>query len=468
MLSKLKKIISSFIFKNQDSNEQAKYEFLKWLYLAGAFSFIIGTYSIIRPLKTSVFLGLVGKEYQPITKIISIAILFPCLILYTKLVDKLRRYQVVYFFFILYSIGCVIAALLLMHPTIGLSNTMTSPNRIFGWIFYLFIELYSSLIVSTFWAFASSICSPTYAQENYGKIVAVSRVAGIATPLLSWLVMRKLPYSCTVSIPMLLIASAVFLLLACLCIAKIMKEIPGYMLHGYEAVYKSEKTTNHQKTGLFEGLKLILTQPYVFGIFTLVYIYEALSAITDYQMQVLMSVEKQNAVDEMSCFMFIYTATFQALGLIFAYFGTSALLEKIGVRYCILIMPLATILFMAILFTSPNLTTIFIIMVLLRAAHYGFNVPVREILYIPTTKDVKFKSKAWIESFGRSLSKTSGATFNFISQLQNPFLQIRFNSVIAIGISVFWAGISIFIGKKYEKTIKDNAIIGTMPDDKMA
>lgn len=465
MISKLKKVINSFTFKLKDCNENAKYEFLKWMYLAGAFSFIIGTYSIIRPLKTSVFLGLVGKEYQPITKIISIVILFPCLILYTKLVDKLRRYQVVYFFFILYSIGCIIAALLLMHPTIGLSNTLTSPNRIFGWIFYLFIELYSSLIVSTFWAFASSICSPTYAQENYGKIVAVSRIAGIITPLISWFVMRKLPYACSISIPMLLIACAILLLLACLCIAKIMKKIPGYMLHGYEAVYKTEKKAPHQKTGLFEGLKLILTQPYVFGIFAIVYIYEALSAITDYQMQVLMSIEKQNSVDAMSCFMFIYTATFQALGLFFAYFGTSALLEKIGVRYCILIMPLATILFMGILFTNPNLTTIFIIMVLLRAAHYGFNVPVREILYIPTTKDIKFKSKAWIESFGKSLSKTSGATYNFISQLQNPFLQIKVNSLIAIGISIFWTGISVLIGKKYEKTVKNNKVIGSTPND---
>ncbi|MBD3272978.1 hypothetical protein GF385_01345 [Candidatus Dependentiae bacterium] len=446
-------------------NSHDKYDFKKLFLLGSTFFFIIGTYSVIRPLKTSVFLGLVGKEYQPITKLITIIILFPVLFLYSKLVDKVRRYQVVYYFLGFYLVTIIATAFILMHPVIGLHNTDTSPYRIFGWIFYVLIDLYSPLAVGTFWAFANSISTTEYAKKNYGKIVAFSRIAGIITPMLSWFVIEKISVPYEKSIPILLITVSVLLFFACLCIAKIVKDIPGYLLHGYEAVYqkekeKSKKEEKKKKIGVFDGLRLLIKQPYVLGIFSLVYIYEAISIILDYQMQVQMSISTNNSVGGMSSFMFLYTASFQVLGFIFSVFGTSALLKKIGVRFCLFVMPIATIFMMFGLISWPSLTTIFIIMVLLRALHYGFNAPVREILYIPTTKDIKFKSKAWIESFGRTISKTSGSAFNFAYRGTAYLLLTRINSILIIGLSGIWALITFFIGKRYAKTIKENKVIG--------
>ena len=75
-----------------------KFEIIKTIALAATFFCIIGSYSILRPLKTSVFFSLVGREYQPITKYVTILSLIPILLLYAKLVDKLKRYQLVYIF----------------------------------------------------------------------------------------------------------------------------------------------------------------------------------------------------------------------------------------------------------------------------------------------------------------------------------------------------------------------------------
>ncbi len=453
ILNKIKEILHDL--KNN-------HELKKLLLLGGTFFFIIGTYSVIRPLKTSVFLGLVGKEYQPLTKLITIIALIPVLFLYSKIVDRLRRYQVVYYFLIFYAVIITMIALMLMHPVIGLQNTDTSPFRIFGWIFYLLIDLFPVLTVSTFWAFANSISTPEYAKKSYGKIVAFSRVGGIITPLVSWFVIEKITVPHVKSIPILMIASAILLIFACLCVIRIRKVVPGYLLHGYEAVYKTEKEKTKEKkgVGILEGLKLMLTQPYVMGIFALVYIYEAISVILDYQMQVQMSVATNNSVSGMSSYMFLYTASFQVLGLVFSLFGTSALLKKIGVRFCLFIMPIGTILMMLGLISWPGLSTIFVIMVLLRALHYGFNAPVREILYIPTTKDIKFKSKAWIESFGRTLSKTSGSAFNFAYRGTAYLLLTRINAGLIIGLSVVWGIVTFFIGRRYSNTIKDNKVIG--------
>lgn len=448
------------LFKNL-KKDSINYDFKKMALLASAFLFIIGTYSIIRPLKTSIFLGLVGKEYQPLTKIITIIILFPVLFLYAKLVDKLKRHQVLYTCLIFYVVTIAITAGVLMHPVVGLQNTATSPYRVFGWIFYILIDLYSTIAVSTFWAFANSISTPDYAKTNYGKVVAFSRIGGIVTSIGSWFVMEKLNIPCVSSIPALLLISATLLIFATLCIVKIKRDIPGYLLHGYEAVYKAEKQKGKEKNvSILDGLSLMIMQPYVFGIFALNFIYEAISMILDYQMQVQMSIATNNSIGGMSAFMFLYTAAFQVLGLIFAFFGTSAMLKKFGVNFSLFVMPIATIMMMICLLFFPNLTTIFIIMVIIRALHYGFNGPVREILYIPTSKDIKFKSKAWIDSFGRTLSKVSGSAFNYAYRNAAYIALTRLNASIIIALSGVWTIATFLVGKKYTSTIEKNETIG--------
>ena len=455
---------------NNTYNEKAEannFELLKTIALSATFFCIIGSYSILRPLKTSVFFSLVGKEYQPITKYVTILSLIPILLLYAKIVDSLKRYQVVYVFLILYSFLALLFAYLLTNPSIGLQNTSTSPNRILGWIFYLFIDLFAPLVVSTFWAFVNSINSPQNARKSYGIIVAVSRVAGIITPSLSWLLLNTTKINPIQIIPLLVVTTSFLLTSATFLIRKITKKVPIEYLESYEEKHTHTKKKN-KKSGILDGLILMIKQPYVLGIFALTYSFEIVSVIIDYQMQVLMSIANNNSIGGMSSYMFLYTATFQALAFVFAVFGTSNLLKKIGTQKCLLIMPISVIALMGSLLFLPNLTTIFIIMVVLRSLHYGFNAPVRETLYIPTTKDVKFKSKTWIDAFGKRLSKASGSTFNLWAQSPNYISTLKLDSLFSIGIATTWTVISIMVGKKYTETIENHEIIGEEKNIKLA
>ena len=95
-------------------------------------------------------------------------------------------------------------------------------------------------------------------------------------------------------------------------------------------------------------------------------------------------------------------------------------------------------------------------MILLRALNYGFNVPVREILYIPTVKDIKFKSRAWINTFGRTFSKASGSALNIMAQTQG----LNTALVILLGVGGVWTIASSAVGEKYTKTVKSGGVIG--------
>ncbi len=452
-----------FLFRVQNYLQIDRYDLIKLAFGTIIFFFIIGSYSILRSLKTSVFLGMVGREWEPISKILTIAITIPAMMLHAKITDSFKRHQVVYCFLGFYAIATIIFAILFAHPIYGISNTQISPYRITGWAFELCMDLFQALIVGTFWSFLNSINTPAMASKTYSYIVAGSRIGGMLAAFLSYFFLEKTTSPGTVTIPLLTGCTSIFLILAMLCIYFITHKVPAEHLHGYEAAYKVDQTQEKTKvhTSVFEGLKLMLSQPYVMGIFGLVFSFEVINIIFDYQMHVLMSVETGNEITAMSSFMLLYTGSFQLLSFVFALFGTSTLIRFFGIRFCLLIMPIATIFLAVLPLLCPKLLMIFIVMVILRALNYGFNHPLREMLFIPTTKDIRFKSKAWIESFGRTVSKTTGSTFNYITTyLKIPYFCLATGSFLSVILSIVWAFMAFAVGQTYNKTIESNLVIG--------
>lgn len=443
-----------------------QHDFTKLVYLSLAFFFIIGSYSILHPLKTSVFLGFVGKDYQPVAKILSIILMVPAMLGYSKLIDTLKRYQVVYFFLALYAIVGVIFAALFMHPACGISNSATSAYRITGWAFEIFMDLYQAFILGSLWSFINSMSTTDFANKTYGIIYAISRIGGMLASAFGLFILSKNFMSECYSIPLLTFIASLLLVGAALSVYKIMQKIPADHLAGYsDAHFKNTHHKKPSKPGILEGLRLVLAEPYVFGIFFLVACFEITFIIFEYQMQVLISIETNNNVHAMSRFMLFYTIAFQALSFLFAVFGTTTLLKKIGVFKCLLVMPLVTCILALMTFFNQSFMMLFIAMIALRGLQYGFNKPVQEILYVPTVKDIQFKSKAWIDSFGRTFSKSSGSMVNLLSIIKGTSFLLGFQAIITLAISGIWLGISILVGKKYQQTIKSNGVIGCHQED---
>src|ERR1700722_16851563 len=121
-----------------------KEELKKFLLLGGTFIFLIGVYWTLRPMKDSIFMSMVGKDNIPWAKLVSLCVLFPLVIIYSKLVDKFPRHRMLYVMAFLYAVATILFAFLLMHPTLGLPNKAVESSRIVGWAWYVFVESYGS------------------------------------------------------------------------------------------------------------------------------------------------------------------------------------------------------------------------------------------------------------------------------------------------------------------------------------
>ncbi|MGB8366964.1 MAG: Npt1/Npt2 family nucleotide transporter, partial [Candidatus Babeliales bacterium] len=89
---------------------------------------------------------------------------------------------------------------------------------------------------------------------------------------------------------------------------------------------------------------------------------------------------------------------------------------------------------------------------------YAVNNPVKEMMYIPTSKDVKFKSKGFIDIFGGRMSKLGGAQINntFKTNMHNLMV---YGTIFSFGLTIVWILAALYVGNKNERLLSEGEIV---------
>lgn len=474
----------SELYGRDETGSRVNYHRRKVMFLMFTFFFLIAGYTLIKELKDAIFVAIVGRDYLPKAKFLTPFLLVPLIFFYSFLVDRIRRFQLLYVYAIIFSVLSLGIAYFLGHPTIGLANTDTSPYRFFGWLVYFLYESASPFLVGVFWAFANSISTPAEAKKDYALLVAFSKVGGALAALFAWLMLSCRSLCGTDCLPdifliqLMLVVVAILLLGVPVCVYLLVRRIPGYMLHGYEAVYQAEKEKSkkgEEKTGMFSGLFTLIKYPYVLGIFGMVFFFEVLNVVLNFQ-RIVVAQLSSSGIAEFCGNLYKPLFFMHSIGFFIALFGTRTLVQRLGERRCLLLIPgsagVLVLLFMAHTwlgnpFMSVN-AALMILFVLLRSINYAFSYPIREALYIPTVKEMKFKSKSWIDAYGSKIAKSFGSFFNLCTkQIAAPgtfgFLMVY--SLFFGGMIGLWYIVAYLLGNRYERAVAQNEVIGLNAND---
>lgn len=460
MRSKIREILGKLI-------DNSPYEQLKVLFLGISFFFVIGAYTLAKELSGSIFISVVGKEYVFWAKFLTMIVLIPAIFLYAKIVDRVRRYQLLVAYSLLFGLGGLVFTYLIGHPGVGISNTNTSPYRLFGWAFYFFVEGFSPFVVNVFWAFANSIMSPDGAKKNYGIIVSASKIGGMVTAGLAWLLLTfnnkgYLHISDVALHQFFLLVASIFLLCIPIIIGFLMKKVPGKYLHGYEAVYQVEKQkekTGKSETGVFAGLVLLFKYPYVLGIFGMIYFYELVAAVLSVLRLGAAEAGALNIGDK-TAYLFLTMFLTHVMGFFISLLGTRTLLRLLGERICLLLIPLISGIFLLYMIVNPTQFAFGLAFIGLKAINLAFSWPVRESLYIPTIKEIKFKSKSWIDAFGSKFAKLNGNGVILLVSMAGAEVMIPLYCIFFGGVITLWFGTAFLLGKRFDWAVTHNEVIG--------
>jgi AAA family ATP:ADP antiporter len=153
-------------------------------------------------------------------------------------------------------------------------------------------------------------------------------------------------------------------------------------------------------------------------------------------------------------FFFNFGMYVQIIACSFALIGNSFFQRYLGVRFCLIMYPALLGCCITGYMFYPSFKAIFVVMLIVKALGYTLNRPASEMLYIPTSRNIKYKSKAWIEMFGTRFSKASGSVVN---QCVGPIVLVTGSlSLVAI---VLWIALASVLGNTFSRAVHNEKLI---------
>jgi AAA family ATP:ADP antiporter len=303
---------------------------------------VITTFWILKPIKKALFIdfynvgghtfdlfgwGLSGPQAEMIAKIGNMAVVFFAAIVFTWLSRTLRRQQLTYVF----AAFCFVA--LLMYRAL-----LPNPSEATVWSFYIFGDLYNSLMVVTFFAFLNDSVSPLDARRLYGPII----LGGVTGGAFSSFFVRTQIENFEPA-DWALICAGIMVVIAAIAGAA------GRWVDRWGAPTAIETPIGGEEkkraSVALEGAQLVLRSRYLLAIVGLVGIYEVVSQLLDYQFTATVVHYVTGATGQH--FATVYAIT-NIVALLVQLFLTANVMSRFGVKTALLVMPIL------ILFDQPE------------------------------------------------------------------------------------------------------------------
>lgn len=412
------------------------------LLMFGYFFLVITTFWILKPLKKAAFLEYYkhdhfellgstfdGPQAELFAKVGNMVVAFVAVVFFTRLARTMRRQQLT-FVFAGFCSAC----------TVGFVAATAVGGEAFAWLFYLYGDLFNTLMVATFFAFLNDSFAPAAAKRTYGVIV----LGGVAGGAFGSLIVKQLISDLSMN----------QWLLVCLGLTVAIAVIAG--LAGREVAKNPPPDPEAQPepapagNAALEGARLALRSRYLLAIVVMVGLYEIVSTILDFQFTAtVVALSPKGGIGEQFSLVYLITNVF---ALVVQLFFTSLIMTRLGVRTALLIMPLAIVGMSAGFFILPILWVGSFLNTVDNGLNYSVNQSAREALYTPTSRDEKYKAKAFIDMFVQRFAKALAVGVALLmSSLFTGFSGVRYLSIIVVVLVVAWIAAARYAGRRFEE-----------------
>jgi ATP:ADP antiporter, AAA family len=408
------------------------------------FFIVISEFWILKPIKKDALVvyyntnplgSLDGPEVEQIAKIGNMGVAFLAVVVFTILSRKYHRHQLT----VIFS-GFTIAMLSLFAFTID------SGGDLIVWAFYLFGDLFNTLMVATFFVFLNDSVKPNDAKRLYGPIVLGGVAGGAAGSTFLRALIKDLSNP-----EWMWVCVGLTVLLAVIAIAA------GKIVDRQDVELPAAKAVDHKpaSNAAVEGAKLVLKSRYLLAIVAMVGLYEIVSTILDFQFTATLYglLDDAEAKSQLGT---VYAIT-NWTGLAIQLLATTFIMQRFGLKIALLVMPFAILtnsvgfLILPIVWTGSLLNTTD------NGLNYSLNQSAREALWTPTSRDEKYKAKAFIDMLVVRFAKALAVGLNLlISALFVGIEGVRWLSIAVVLLIAIWMLAARYAGKQFEDMTKED------------
>jgi AAA family ATP:ADP antiporter len=417
------------------------------LLMSAYFLVIMMIFWILKPLKKSLFIGRYDEagfdflssqfsaaQAELLAKGLNILAALMAVAVFTWLARRFHRQNLTFIFTGLFLAGFAIYAL-----------TLGAPEASVIWSFYLFGDLFSVLMVATFFTFLNDSVSPSAAKRMYGPVVLGGVVGGA---LGSVSLYNRIDSMQPQSWLWVCVGLGLLVLAIAYAAGRIVDAHPEFALddHASEETRESRQTPPHNP--LVESARLVFKSKYLVCIASIVFLYEIVSTCMDFQFTSTLS----HYLDGPALgnqFSLVYAIT-NIAAVCVQLFLTSMIMTRTGVGLALLVTPILALTGSTAFMLFPMLWVGSLLNTLDNGFNYSINQSAREALYVPLGKNEKYKGKAFIDMFIKQFAKGIAILVTLVITWQfEEFLDLRWLSLFSICVIAVWIVAAKSAGKRF-------------------
>jgi AAA family ATP:ADP antiporter len=430
---------------------------------------LLATYYCIRPVREALILSTTGgpelKSYLAAGQAILLLILVPG---YGALADRLPRRRLlntVTAFFVVCLVGFY---------------GLTRANLPIAVIFFLWVGIFNLMIVAQFWSFANDLYTKEQGERLFA-IVAVGASLGavLGAKIAGWLIpVLGLPQLLLVAASLLVLAVVISNLVDARERARHETHLPAHLTtaelpaatgeYQIQIIEDQEKLTLSvpdlapmSRRGTF---RLVFGNRYLLLIALLVLILNWVNTTGEYILGSTVSAAAKAAVAAgtsggltesefigrfYSDFLFLVSVT----ALVLQLFIVSRIIKYAGVRVGVLVLPVLAFSGYAVLAFAPILGLVRAVKIAENATDYSIQNTVRNMLFLPTSRDEKYKAKQAIDSFFQRAGDVLSAALVFVGITMLGLRTTGFARVNLV-LAGIWLLLAVAVGREYARKSK--------------
>ena len=304
--------------------------------------------------------------------------------------------------------------------------------------FFIWLSVFNYFVVSVFWSFMTDVFDSDSAKRLFGAIAAGGSIGAMVGPIITAMLVKG------AGVPNLLLIAAFLMGCAIVCIAGLSR---------WAAIHKTvqpghERDEDPIGGGMLDGIKLAFASPYLMTICGYVALLQLLGNYFYLEQLRVMSEDISSSAERTQLFAHLDLAV-NTLTLLSQVFITSALVRRVGLIFCLTLLPALAVFTLGITGLMPTLAIISIATVIRRASEFAIGKPAREILFTVVSREERYKAKNVIDtvvSRGSDLVSTWGHAG--LRSIGMTTAQMAFS---AIPLCIFMIGAGVYLGRAQQQ-----------------
>ncbi|MGF1509364.1 MAG: NTP/NDP exchange transporter [Myxococcota bacterium] len=405
---------------------------------------LLTAYYVIKPVREALILAMESgaqyKSYMSAGIALGLLVVVP---MYSRYASRVRRNRLV--------VG--VTLFFVSHLAIFyVASQFTWTQSFLGLLFYLWVGIFNMMVVAQFWAFANDVYAEAEGKRIFPLIGLGASIGAAIGSFVSGQLIRVLG-----TYPMLLVAG--LLLSGCALLTHVVHVRESGRPNSAYGV--EEEKTDAKPSAPKGAFAMVLSSRYLILLALFSFIFTFVNTNGEFMLSLLISNTADGLVEagkiaadakgqyigaQYSDFFFYVNI----LGVLMQMLVVSRLVKYFGLGPSFFILPVIAFLDATAVAILPILTILYVGKILENATDYSLNNTLRNMLWLPTTREMKYRAKQAVDTFCVRMGDVSSAVLVFLGSNLLAF-DVRSYALSNVALVGVWLALAWFIVREYHR-----------------